>query len=119
MPERRSATVIGTVLVLGWIGSAGAGDAPWEALPPGEGRMETYSVCSACHSIRLVQQQGMTRAQWAETLQWMVEEQGMAVLPPGLRGLILDYLAAVFSPDRPYYEPGGEQAFSAGIRPLP
>ena len=76
---------------------------PWDELPPGPGRELTYGVCSTCHSMQIVQQQGMTRDQWDETLDWMVEEQGMAELNGPPRDQILDYLSAVFSPDRPFF----------------
>jgi len=82
--------------------SAGA---PWEEMPDGEGRRETYAICSACHSMKLVEQQGMTRKQWDETLVYMVEEHGMAPLAPPLLDRILDYLASAYSPDRPNWNP--------------
>ncbi|MEE9142400.1 MAG: aldehyde dehydrogenase [Gammaproteobacteria bacterium] len=80
-----------------------AQELPWESLPEGEGRKETYAMCTPCHSIMLVEQQGMTRDHWDDTLDWMIEEQGMAELDPSLRELILDYLAAAFPPERPHY----------------
>ena len=42
-----------------------------------EGAEETYAYCTACHSERIVIQQGLTRAGWEEVLKWMVEEQGL------------------------------------------
>ena len=75
---------------------------PWQYLPEGDGRAETYAFCSGCHSFRLVEQQGMNREQWDETLVWMVEEQGMAELPPELRERILAYLSTAFPQDRPF-----------------
>jgi hypothetical protein len=78
---------------------------PWEDMPAGEGRRETYAICSACHSMKLVEQQGMTREQWNDTLAYMVEEQGMAPLGPPLLDRILDYLALAYSPDRPNWNP--------------
>jgi len=62
-------------------------------LPDAEGRDITYVICSGCHSIRLVAQQGLTRKAWAESLEWMVEEQGMAELDPETHAIVLDYLA--------------------------
>ena len=62
-------------------------------LPPGPGREETFYLCSACHSIRLVTQQGLSRQAWDDTLDWMVEEQGMPKPEKDERALILDYLA--------------------------
>lgn len=45
----------------------------------------------------IVTQQGMRRKRWDETLEWMVEEQGMAEIEDAARrDLILDYLATHF-----------------------
>jgi len=81
---------------------------PWENLPAGEGRVETYAICSACHSIMLVQQQGMDRARWDDTLTWMEEEQGMPALEPEVREKVLSYLVSAFPPDRPNYPKPGQ-----------
>ena len=66
--------------------------------PEGKGREETANMCAACHSGRLVSQQGMTRAQWDETLDVMTERHKMPKLEGDERALILDYLAAAFPP---------------------
>lgn len=66
----------------------------WLGLPPGPGREEVFYTCKACHSLMLVQQQGLSRKDWEETLVWMVEEQGMdAIEDETTHNLILDYLA--------------------------
>jgi len=70
----------------------------WGGLPPGPGREEVYYSCQACHSLRIVVQQGLTRDSWDETLVWMIEEQGMPELEPEERDLILDYLAQNYGP---------------------
>lgn len=70
-------------------------------LPEGPGREETFYLCNACHSIRLVTQQRMTRKGWDKTLVWMVEEQGMPELESDERALILDYLDTHFDRDVP------------------
>ncbi|OZG69761.1 hypothetical protein BTA51_29500 [Hahella sp. CCB-MM4] len=67
--------------------------------PPGPGSMEAGGLCSACHSLALVKQQGLTRESWNETLTWMQEEQGMPELDPAMRELILDYLSKNFNPE--------------------
>jgi hypothetical protein len=72
----------------------------WLGMPPGKGREETFSICGACHSIRLVTQQGLSRARWADAIKWMVEEQEMDKLDPKEETLILDYLAKWYGPDR-------------------
>jgi cytochrome c len=70
-------------------------------LPPGPGQEEVYYTCSASHSIRLVTQQRLPRRRWDHLLDWMVDKQGMAALPPQDRTLILDYLATHLNPDVP------------------
>lgn len=62
-------------------------------LKEGVGREDVYAVCSRCHSIMLVKQQGMSRSRWTDMLVWMVEEQGMDELAPDQHERILDYLA--------------------------
>ncbi len=69
-------------------------------LPPGPGRDLVYGLCSACHSIRLVTQQGLDRDDWDETLDWMTEEQEMPDIRGPERELILDYLSTYYGRDR-------------------
>jgi len=76
-----------------------ASDDDYDGLPPGKGRDEVYSYCAACHSAKLVAQQGLTRESWDETLEWMVEEQGMAEIEDEMRVLILDYLSEQLNTD--------------------
>jgi cytochrome c len=69
----------------------------WQNLPPGPGREEVFYTCKACHSLMLVTQQGMSRDRWDDTLEWMVEEQGMDdIQDVATRDLILDYLSTHF-----------------------
>lgn len=68
----------------------------WQGLPRGVGREEVYYVCQTCHSLALVKQQGLNKARWAETLEWMVDEGGMDALPENEYSLILDYLTRHF-----------------------
>jgi cytochrome c len=69
----------------------------WQGLPPGKGREEVFYTCNACHSLMLVTQQGMNRDRWDETLEWMVEEQGMNEIEDvAMRDRILDYLSTHF-----------------------
>ncbi len=95
---------LGIMVCIGYQG-AKAEPMPWDDLPPGEGRELTYASCSGCHSMMLVQQQGLSREAWEDTLDWMVAEQGMPEPPPVLREQILNYLAQVFTPERPYFTP--------------
>ena len=72
-----------------------------DGLPPGPGHEAIAGLCGACHSLRLVVQQRLDRASWDETLDWMVVEQGMPVLAPDERAVILDYLETHFGRDVP------------------
>ncbi|MEM1048349.1 MAG: hypothetical protein AAGL24_19520 [Pseudomonadota bacterium] len=80
-----------------------AEDAEFGVLFVAPGVEETFYACAGCHSERLVAQQGLTRAGWEETLEWMVEEQGMPEIEDPDRTVILDYLAAHYGEDRPNY----------------
>ena len=72
-------------------------------LVPGNGGEETYAYCTACHSERIVAQQGQTRDGWAELLEWMVDEQGMAAIDEPDLSRVLDYLSTNYGPDRPNF----------------
>ncbi len=71
-----------------------------EELPLGEGREEVEIYCVACHSLKIVTQQGLDREGWDEVLDLMVEEMNMEELPPEDRELVLDYLAKYINIER-------------------
>lgn len=70
---------------------------------PAPGASETFDACTACHSERIVAQQGLTRERWDELLDWMVEEHEMEPIEADARATILDYLGAHYGPDRPNF----------------
>jgi len=70
-----------------------ADDDGYDGLPPGKGRDEVFGLCGACHSVRLVTQQGLPRTRWDKLIDWMIEEQGMPKPDAELRTLILNYLS--------------------------
>ena len=70
-------------------------------LPEAPGQEEVFYLCNACHSIRLVTQQRLSRQRWDELLDWMVEEQGMAELAADDRAVILEYLTTHYGQDVP------------------
>ena len=72
-----------------------------ENLPDGAGREEVEIYCAACHSLKIVVQQRLSRDAWDETLVWMVEEQAMDPLSRDERKLVLDYLATHFNAETP------------------
>jgi len=90
--------VLALMIGLGGVLPAEAQD-DYEALPEGEGKNIVYGVCSGCHSVKLVMQQGMTRKKWDKTLDWMYEQQGMPELQPDIEKQVLDYLAQHFNVD--------------------
>ncbi|MCG9227784.1 c-type cytochrome [Vibrio diabolicus] len=65
-------------------------------LRPRENMELVAAVCSACHSLHMVTQQGLSRQRWDETLDWMIEEQGMDELPGDDREAILKYLSTYY-----------------------
>jgi len=72
-------------------------DSP-ENYPAGEGRDQSYSSCTPCHGFSIVAQQGQSRRQWEETLDWMTQRHGMPKLEGNDRIIVLDYLEAAFPP---------------------
>jgi mono/diheme cytochrome c family protein len=98
---RRGAIVLAAAAWLGlWPGGAAAQDP--DQLAEGEGRNLVAAICSGCHSLQLVTQQGMPRKKWDQLLDWMVEQQGMPQLDPSTEAAILDYLDAHYGvPDAP------------------
>lgn len=73
--------------------AAPAAEEDFAGLPAGSGREEVFYLCAACHSLKLVTQQGLPRDRWDELLTWMTEKQGMPELDGTERDLVLDYLA--------------------------
>lgn len=62
-----------------------------------------FYTCVACHSERIIAQQGLTRDEWSELIDWMVEEQGMTMPDEVEMTEILDYLEAHYNVDRPNF----------------
>ena len=101
---KRSLLRVVCALVLGggvFAPAAFAQEDEFEGLPAGAGRETTFYACSACHSIKLVKQQRLSRDRWADLLVYMVEEQAMEPLDPEDRKTILDYLGTYLGQDVP------------------
>ena len=77
-----------------------ADEAP-EDYPEGVGREETFYGCTACHGFKIVAQQGQSRRQWEDTLDFMTQKHNMPEIASDDRKLILDYLEATFPPKAP------------------
>ena len=83
-----------------------------ETLPDFPGRDETFGYCIACHSMKVVGRQGMDRARWDETLNWMTEKHSMPEPDPEMRKTLLDYLAQAFPPKAPAKSGGWVSPFA-------
>jgi cytochrome c len=76
-------------------------------MPEDEGSETTAVICSACHSLKTVTQQGLPADRWDELMDWMAEKQGMAPLDEASRKQIVGYLAKYYGPDRKALGGGG------------
>jgi hypothetical protein len=81
-----------------------------EDYPDGPNREETFYLCIACHSFKIVAAQGMSRARWNETLDVMVTRHNMPDVQGADREKVLDYLAGTF-PQRTQ-RPGWKNPFA-------
>jgi hypothetical protein len=79
------------------LASAQSQEAP-EDYPAGEGRDTTFYACTPCHGFKLVAQQGQTRSQWDDTLDWMTKRHGMPPIDGDMRKTVLDYLETTYPP---------------------
>ena len=78
-------------------------NADFGLLVTAEGAAVTHAYCTVCHSERIVAQQGLTREDWLETLEYMVDEHGMAPIEGPEFDLVVDYLSTHYGPDRPNF----------------
>ena len=99
---RRVTTSVGltaALLLAGGGTAVGAAEDEYFGLPEDTGREEVIAYCGPCHSLKLVVQQGQTRAGWEEVLIWMYEEQEMPKLEAAEEKRLLDYLATHVNPE--------------------
>ncbi len=80
-----------------------SGDTDFGLLVASDGAAATHAYCTVCHSERIVAQQGLTREDWLETLEYMVDEHGMAPIEGSDYDLVVDYLSTHYGPDRPNF----------------
>ena len=88
------------------------GDETPEQFPAGPGRDAAFYACTACHNFKLVAQQGMTRRQWEDSLQWMTDRHKMSPLPEKDKKIVLDYLETTFPPRAPAAGRGFQNPFA-------
>jgi cytochrome c5 len=67
-------------------------------LKPGEGMKVVESHCVACHDAGLITGAEMTRVQWNQMIDEMIDLQGMGAPTEEDRTIILDYLEKTQSP---------------------
>ncbi len=72
-----------------------------EEFAAGAGRDETFYACTACHGFKLVAQQGMTRAQWEDSINLMIRRHNMPALDDKDRERVLNYLETAYPPRAP------------------
>ena len=72
-----------------------------EEFAAGAGRDETFYACTACHGFKLVAQQGLTRAQWEDSINLMVRRHNMPPLDAKDREKVLTYLETAYPPRAP------------------
>lgn len=83
-----------------------------ESLPSFAGRDETFGYCIGCHSFKVVGRQGMDRARWDDTLNWMTEKHAMPAPDPEMRKVLLDYLAKAYPTKAPSQSGGWVSPFA-------
>ena len=83
-----------------------------EDFPAGPGRDDTFYACTACHGFKLIAQQGMSRRQWEESVQLMIDKHNMPPLPAKEKTVVLDYLEATFPPRAPAAGRGWQNPFA-------
>ena len=76
------------------------------------GREQAFYACTACHGFKLVAQQGMTRAQWEESLNLMVRRHNMPPLDDKDRAVVLGYLETAYPPRPPAGRGGWQNPFA-------
>ncbi len=70
-----------------------------EQWPAGEGRDETFYMCTACHATGIITRAGQTREGWDDLVTQMVTRHNMADPDADFRKLMVDYLARAFPRD--------------------
>jgi hypothetical protein len=83
-----------------------------EEFSPGPGRDETFYACTACHGFKLVAQQGMTRAQWDDSINLMIRRHNMPPPDDKDRAVLLNYLEATYPPRAPAARGGWQNPFA-------
>ena len=76
------------------------------------GREETFYACTACHGFKLVAQQGLSRAQWEDSINLMIRRHNMPPPDDKDRAVLLNYLEATYPPQAPAARGGWQNPFA-------
>jgi hypothetical protein len=82
-------------------------------LPAGAMQQKATTACTECHEARIILQQRLSKAAWTKEVDKMMKWG--AVVDPGDRDALIDYLSANFSTDKPAYEPQRTSGKSAKV----
>jgi len=95
----------GAVMVISAAGivQAAEEESEYGVLVEEPGVEETFIYCTACHSERIIAQQGLTREGWESLFVWMVDEQEMEPIEEPDHSIIIDYLSKHYNTDRPNF----------------
>jgi mono/diheme cytochrome c family protein len=83
-----------------------------EDFAAGAGRDQAFYTCTACHGFKLVAHQGMTRAQWDDSINLMIRRHNMPPLDDKDRAVVLGYLEAAYPPRSPAARGGWQNPFA-------
>src|SRR5579885_3279785 len=67
-------------------------------LPPGPMQAKATTACTECHEARIIVQQRLSKAAWTKEVDKMTKWGAM--VDPGDRDALIDYLSTNFSADR-------------------
>jgi len=104
----RSAALLAGALALAagaaalWAQSAGSPQNQTEDLPAGPMQAKARTACMECHDARIILQQRLGKAAWTREVDKMIKWG--ALVDPGDRDALIDYLSANFGTDRPPYQ---------------
>jgi len=83
-----------------------------EMWPAGEGRDDTFYMCTACHASGIIIRLGQTREGWNELIDQMVARHNMAPVDDDMRKVLVEYLAGAFPPRAPAAQGGWRNPFA-------
>jgi hypothetical protein len=78
-------------------------------LPAGSMQAKATTACLECHEARIILQQRLSKAAWTKEVDKMTKWG--AIVEPGDRDALIDYLSSNFDPNKPTFE---AQRTSAG-----